>query len=69
VETFKRRLARIGIDIEYVGNYPWVYLHRVNGIYVKEKFMSEYGFTIFFKRADGAVNFNSEAFKIIRRYL
>jgi hypothetical protein len=52
LETFIHRLKRIGIEIELVGNYPWIYLDRVNGIKVKEKLHSEHGFTLAFLNKD-----------------
>lgn len=48
---FTRRLKKLGIEIECIGNYPWVYLRAVNGNLVKEKYMAEHGFTAFFMPA------------------
>ena len=45
---FKERLAKIGIDIEFIGNYPWIYLDTINGKKVTERFMGEWGFTVAF---------------------
>lgn len=30
LKVFIERLKKIGINIELVGNYPWIYLHRIN---------------------------------------
>ncbi len=47
LSTLKERLRRIGIEIEFVGNYPWIYLDRVNGIRIRqEDFTANHGFNI-----------------------
>jgi len=48
ISSFVNRLEKIGINVELISNYPWVYLHKVNGRLVTEKYNSEHGFTIFF---------------------
>lgn len=48
IKRFVNRLHKIGIDVELIGNYPWVYLASVNGEAVKEQFRAEHGFTAFF---------------------
>lgn len=45
-DTFIRRLKKIGIELEFNGNYPWVYLDKVNGKKVQGRFMGN-GFTVF----------------------
>lgn len=47
IDTFVRRLKKIGIEIELIGNYPWVYLDKVNGVRITEKFEGNHGFTAF----------------------
>ncbi len=47
LERFITRLKRIGIDVTFVGNYPWVYLDTVNGTRVRGTFQAEHGFTAF----------------------
>jgi len=42
------RLRKIGIDVELIGNIPWIYLRKVNGNTVKERFEGNHGFTIAF---------------------
>jgi len=49
IKSFVNRLEKIGINVELISNHPWVYLYKVNGKFVKGKFNSEYGFTVFFK--------------------
>jgi len=48
IEIFIKRLKKIGIEIELAGNLPWIYLQRINGKHVTEKFMAEHGFTLAF---------------------
>ena len=47
LSTLRNRMLRIGIEIEFVGNYPWIYLDRVNGNMIqKEDFTANHGFNI-----------------------
>ena len=59
-ETFKRRLGKLGINVEFVGNIPWIYLHKVNDKFVTEPFISEHGFTAFWYpiRLDQEITFS-----------
>lgn len=69
---FINRLKKIGITVELVGNYPWIYLHKVNGKRVTERFQANHGFTIAFHpiRKSQLFKFTDlkEIFKIIRKY-
>lgn len=47
ITTFINRLHKIGVDVELIGNYPWVYLDKVNGKKVKGTFEADHGFTAF----------------------
>ncbi len=49
IDSFYQRLKKIGIEVKMIGNYPWVYLDKVNGKQVKGTFWADRGFTIFFK--------------------
>lgn len=49
IKSFVERLAKIGIKVELSGNYPWVYLDKVNGIKIHERFRGNHGFTVFFQ--------------------
>ena len=72
LDIFVERLKKIGITVELVGNYPWIYLDKVNEQKVTEKFESNHGFTIGFLpiRANKPFQFTdlTEIFKIIRKY-
>ena len=46
VNNLHRRLRNIGIEIELTANFPFIYLYKVNGKLVTEKFDSEHGFVI-----------------------
>jgi hypothetical protein len=47
LSTLRQRMQRIGIEIELSGNYPWIYLDKVNGIRIKsEDFTANHGFNI-----------------------
>lgn len=71
LNIFVARLKSIGIDIELSANYPWIYLDKVNGKKVTERFHAEHGFTIAFLPIKGEeLRFTdiTEIFKIIRKY-
>ena len=71
--VFVDRLKRIGIDVELMGNYPWIYLDTINGEKVTERFMGNWGFTIAFLpiRVGKEIEFTdiSEIFQLIRKYI
>jgi len=48
IASFVQRMKRIGVDVELVANYPWVYMNKVNGVLVTETFKAHHGFTAFF---------------------
>jgi hypothetical protein len=68
------RLKKIGIEIEMSGNYPWIYLEKVNGNRIKKEdfFRGNHGFTIAFLpiRADQIMELTDikRVFEIIRKY-
>jgi hypothetical protein len=72
VTILRNRLLKIGITIEMISNYPWVYLDKVNGNAVKEKYFANHGFTIGFNPAIVGDVFSytdlKEIFKINRKY-
>lgn len=67
------RLKRLNIEIECINNFPWIYLYKVNGNLIKEKFLSEHGFTIGYLPIKPNEKFVftdiTEIFKIIRKYI
>lgn len=71
LHSLKRRLKKLGIEIEYAGNIPYLYLHKINGVTVKERFYAEHGWCIAFYGVKGKVSFNDlrETFKLIRSYV
>jgi hypothetical protein len=73
IDTFVKRLKKIGIEVEVMSNVPWIYLYKINGKLVKEKFHAEHGFTLawFPVNIDNKAKFSdiSEIFKLIRKYV
>jgi hypothetical protein len=73
IDKFHRRLKKIGVDVTFIGNYPWIYLDTVNGKRAKGLFQGNHGWTAFFlpARADRPVRFSDrrEVFKKIREVL
>jgi hypothetical protein len=72
IQTFGDRLKKIGVVVELAGNYPWIYLHKVNGNVVKEKFRSEHAFTLGYypKKEGDKATFTDlkKIFETIRKY-
>jgi hypothetical protein len=74
LEVFRNRLKRIGIDVEFCGNYPWIYLDYINGVRVKEKTSdSNHGFNIAWLPVMANRPFiftnTKEMFELIRKYI
>lgn len=72
IDTFVRRLSKIGIEVKLISNVPWVYLYTVNGKFVEEKYEAEHGFTAFWVPVSNKypcrMSNIKEVFKIIRKY-
>ena len=72
IDTFMRRMGKIGIDIELSLNYPWIYITRINGKRVTELWMANHGFTLAFMpiREDQELQFTdiTKIFDLIRKY-
>jgi hypothetical protein len=76
INIFIRRMKRIGIELQLVGNVPWIYLDSVNGNRVKkEDFVNaNHGFNIgWYGITLGAeprlIEDRDLIFKMIRKYL
>ena len=69
---FIDRMKNLGINVELIGNYPWIYIHTINGVRVTEQFMANHGFTIAFLpvKLGEELKFTDigEIFKLIRKY-
>ncbi len=48
LDSFRRRMTKLGIELELVGNYPWIYIEKINGKRVTERFCGNHGFTVAF---------------------
>jgi len=72
IDTFVRRLKRIGIEVQLMGNVPWIYIYSINGQLVRETFKGEHGFTIAFypiREGQELVFTDTTAiFNLIRKY-
>lgn len=72
LEIFIKRMDKLGIKIELICNYPWIYIYKINGKRVIEKFRGNHGFTIAFlpvkKRQKMEFTNISEIFCLIRKY-
>lgn len=81
IDAFGNRLKKIGITVELGGNFPWIYLDKINDVRVEEKYRARHGFAAFFliqHPLDARkINFTPrtkfsdrrEVFKLIRKYL
>lgn len=72
LDTFIRRLKKVGICVSIVGNYPWIYLDSINGKRITETFQGNHGLTIMFLpiRPGTKMEFTDikYIFEIIRKY-
>ena len=70
LQKLYRRLLAINIETAYIGNYPWIYLDKVNRKRVKEKYMAEHGFTVATVSIGGKIELTDikKIFEIIRKY-
>lgn len=74
LEILINRLNKIEIKIEIISNFPWIYLHKINNIFVKEiTFDSNHGFNIAYltmnHKSDEYVLVNTtEMFKLIKKH-
>ena len=48
VKIFQDKLNNLGIKLELVGNFPWIYIDKINGKRVTETFKADHGFTLAF---------------------
>ena len=65
LEIFIGRMKRIGINIELVGNYPWIYLNKINGKRVIETFDSDHGFVIGYSPIKPGQHFDFKDTKVL----
>ncbi len=74
LDRLVHRLLKIGIEIELAGNYPWVYIYKVNGNTIKEEdyYLANHGFTISFmsmsEREEMKITDIKKTFELIRKY-
>jgi hypothetical protein len=75
VTIFINRLKKIGIELELAGNYPWIYLEKVNGNRVQPEdwINANHGYAIAYSpvRPDQDYSLDhdwKEMFRIIRKY-
>lgn len=70
IEIFRNRLKKIGIEIELMGNIPWIYLMSVNANKIKkEDWTANYGYTIGWWMDTPVLEENfKKHFEIIRKY-
>jgi len=72
LSSLQSKLSRLGINIEFMFNVPYVYLYSVNGNHVNEKFMSDHRFTVALYKINGSVYELLDTrvlFKTIRKHL
>jgi hypothetical protein len=68
INVFVNRLKKIGIKVGLAVNYPWIYIDKINGKIVTEKFEANHGFTIAMYLVNGRIRFTSrrKIFQLIR---
>ncbi len=70
--VFIERMKKIGIDIQLIGNYPWIYVDTINSKRVTERYHGNHGYTIGFFPIRTGQEFEfldiSDLFTLIRKY-
>ena len=71
LSTFKTRLEKIGINVTFKANYPWIYFDTINDKEVIGTFHGNHGWTAFFMRMNGSYEFSDrrEVFKKVREMI
>jgi hypothetical protein len=73
LDIFVERLKKVGVEVTLAGNYPWIYLDKINGTRVTETFRGNHGFTIAFLPIQEGVELQftdiGKIFKLIRKYV
>lgn len=71
VDRFITRLQRLGIQVTFAANYPWIYFDTINGKKVTGRFHGNHGWTAFFMQLDGSYKFSDrkEVFGKVRSML
>lgn len=71
IQIFQKRLRKIGIELEFAGNVPFIYLYKINGAHVKETYLANHGFTVAWypTKVNGEIKFTDlqEIFKLIKK--
>ena len=72
LDSFRRRMTKLGIELELVGNYPWIYIEKINGKRVTERFCGNHGFTVCFLPIKPGQKMEltdiGEIMKLVRKY-
>lgn len=73
--ALRRRCAQRGIELEFSGNFPWIYLRKVNGHWINEEdyYLADHGFTVAWyptKNTDHVIKLTDlkQIFRVIRKY-
>ncbi|MCY9874073.1 hypothetical protein [Vibrio barjaei] len=72
-ERLTKRLKKLGIEIEFGCNAPWIYIDSINNIRITETFAGNHGFTAFFlgKTTHNDCKFSNirKVFELIRKQI
>jgi hypothetical protein len=70
LDAFVERMKLLGIEVELIGNYPWIYLSEINGKRVKTEdyYLGNHGFTIAWNRDVMEITDISKTIALIRKY-
>jgi len=68
LSIFISRLKKLNIELNLVGNYPWVYIDKINNKKVTDKYQSEWGFVLGYLNKGFTFEDLTEIFKLIKKY-
>lgn len=65
---FINRLKKLNIKLELFGNYPWIYIDKIDGKKVKEKHASDWGFVLGYRNEGFVFEDIGKIFELLRNY-
>lgn len=68
INVFIRRMKKLGIEVKFTANLPWVYASEICGKKVKEQKDSEWGYVVGYRNKVFKFVDTKELFNLIRKY-
>lgn len=69
ISRVQKRLSKVGIDVQFSGNLPWIYLDSVNGVKVKQTKNARHGYCVAHCTRLWHLSYRKDLFNKIREML